>query len=136
MAATSGWCVRTGVGDGGCHRRALSDTARSKPAARTTSMSRVDTVWGAHRIPSAWEPTLGGVMRRLTLVVVAVLAAAFAGAASAHEASAPTRTVLQSAEHQAGGALNMELVGHNDIGGRGYNADVWVHEGHAYVGSW
>jgi hypothetical protein len=75
-------------------------------------------------------------MRRLTLVTVAVLVAAFTGAASAHEASAPTKTVLQSAEHQAGGALNMELVGHNDIGGRGYNADVWVHERHAYVGSW
>jgi hypothetical protein len=30
----------------------------------------------------------------------------------------------------------MELVGHTDIGGRGYNADVWVHESHAYVGSW
>ena len=30
----------------------------------------------------------------------------------------------------------MVAVGHNDIGGRGYNADVWVHEEHAYVGSW
>jgi hypothetical protein len=75
-------------------------------------------------------------MRRLTPVAVAVLAAAFAGAASAHEASPPTKTIVESAEHQAGGALNMELVGHNDIGGRGYNADVWVHKGHAYVGSW
>src|ERR671912_872686 len=33
-------------------------------------------------------------------------------------------------------ALNMEVVGHNDLGGRGYNADVWVHDGYAYVGSW
>ena len=30
----------------------------------------------------------------------------------------------------------MVAVGHNDMGGRGYNADVWVHEEHAYVGSW
>ena len=30
----------------------------------------------------------------------------------------------------------MVAVGHNDLGGRGYNADVWVHEQHAYVGSW
>ena len=30
----------------------------------------------------------------------------------------------------------MEVVGHTDIGGRGYNADVWVHKDHAYVGSW
>jgi hypothetical protein len=33
-------------------------------------------------------------------------------------------------------AFNMEVVGHNDLGNRGYNADVWVHDGHAYVGSW
>ena len=36
----------------------------------------------------------------------------------------------------AGSAVNMEVVGHNDLGNRGYNADVWVHEGYAYVGSW
>jgi hypothetical protein len=35
-----------------------------------------------------------------------------------------------------GSALNMEVVGHNDIGGRGFNADVWTHEGFAYVGHW
>ncbi len=35
-----------------------------------------------------------------------------------------------------GSAFNMEVVGHNDLGGRGYNADVWVHRGYAYVGSW
>jgi len=32
--------------------------------------------------------------------------------------------------------LNMEVVGHNNLGGRGYNADVWVHKGYAYVGHW
>jgi hypothetical protein len=37
---------------------------------------------------------------------------------------------------KAGSALNMEVVGHNDLGGRGFNADVWVHEGFAYVGQW
>lgn len=36
----------------------------------------------------------------------------------------------------AGSALNIEVVGHNDLGGRGVNADVWVHEGYAYVGQW
>ena len=30
----------------------------------------------------------------------------------------------------------MEVVGQNDLGGRGFNADVWVHEGYAYVGHW
>ncbi|HSE81007.1 MAG TPA: hypothetical protein VLA87_04820 [Gaiellaceae bacterium] len=31
---------------------------------------------------------------------------------------------------------NMEVVGRNDLGGRGFNADVWVHEGYAYIGHW
>src|SRR5215213_8170273 len=35
-----------------------------------------------------------------------------------------------------GAAFNMEVVGHNDLGGRGFNADVWVHNGYAYVGQW
>jgi hypothetical protein len=35
-----------------------------------------------------------------------------------------------------GEARNMVAVGSNNIGGRGFNADVWVHEQYAYVGSW
>jgi hypothetical protein len=35
-----------------------------------------------------------------------------------------------------GSSLNMEVVGQNSIGGRGFNADVWFHEGFAYVGHW
>jgi hypothetical protein len=31
---------------------------------------------------------------------------------------------------------NMEVVGQTDLGGRGFNADVWFHEGYAYVGHW
>ena len=31
---------------------------------------------------------------------------------------------------------NMAVVGQNNLGGRGFNADVWVHEGYAYVGHW
>ena len=38
--------------------------------------------------------------------------------------------------NKAGSALNMEVVGTNNIGGRGFNADVWVQEGYAYVGQW
>jgi uncharacterized protein YycO len=30
----------------------------------------------------------------------------------------------------------MEIVGHDDLGGRGFNADVWQHDGYAYVGHW
>lgn len=33
-------------------------------------------------------------------------------------------------------ARNMTLVGHDDLGGRGFNADVTVHDGYAYVGHW
>ena len=43
---------------------------------------------------------------------------------------------VSSAGDQVGTAWNMEVVGHNDLGGRGYNADVWVHKGYAYVGLW
>ncbi|HSI96948.1 MAG TPA: hypothetical protein VK926_01175 [Gaiellaceae bacterium] len=49
--------------------------------------------------------------------------------------------LVQSQKTYTGGqkgaqAVNMEVVGHSDLGGRGFNADVWVHEGYAYVGHW
>lgn len=37
---------------------------------------------------------------------------------------------------KAGEALNMVAVGTTDLGGRGFNADVFVHRGFAYVGRW
>jgi len=37
---------------------------------------------------------------------------------------------------KAGSAWNMAVVGHDSIGGRGFNGDVWVHAGYAYVGHW
>jgi hypothetical protein len=37
---------------------------------------------------------------------------------------------------KAARARNMEVVGQNNLGGRGFNADVWFHEGFAYVGHW
>ena len=37
---------------------------------------------------------------------------------------------------KAGSSRNMEVVGQHTLGGRGNNADVDVHEGHAYVGHW
>ena len=37
---------------------------------------------------------------------------------------------------KSGSIENMEVVGHTDLGGRGFNGDVWVHEGFAYVGHW
>jgi len=63
---------------------------------------------------------------------------ACASPAVAHIAE-PTGTVEwidpESAEAQ-GSARYMVAVGHHALGGRGYNADVWVHEQYAYVGSW
>ena len=46
-----------------------------------------------------------------------------------------TGSIPESPEAQ-GSARNMVAVGHDDLGGRGYNADAWVHEQYAYVGSW
>ncbi|HET7856113.1 MAG TPA: hypothetical protein VFL41_06615 [Gaiellaceae bacterium] len=37
---------------------------------------------------------------------------------------------------KAGSAWNMEVVGHNNLGIRGFNADVWKHKNYAYVGHW
>ena len=31
---------------------------------------------------------------------------------------------------------SIRVVGRNTLGGRGFNADVWAHDGHAYVGQW
>ena len=62
---------------------------------------------------------------RFWLSVMAVLALAF-----------PASVGADSGGSNAGQAFNMEVVGHNDLGGRGFNGDVWVHEGYAYVGQW
>lgn len=44
---------------------------------------------------------------------------------------------LAGAQSTTGGsAWNIEVVGHSVLGNRGYNADVWFHDGFAYVGSW
>src|SRR6266511_415822 len=37
---------------------------------------------------------------------------------------------------KAGSAWNMELVGHNNLNVRGFNADVWKYKNYAYVGHW
>jgi hypothetical protein len=38
--------------------------------------------------------------------------------------------------NKSGSAWNMVAVGHTDLDARGFNADVWQHEGYAYVGQW
>ena len=79
------------------------------------------------------------------LTVVTVLAAAGAAVAAPSNndellKDEKHRLSLSSATYtggtKSGSAWNMELVGHNDLGGRGFNADVAVHKGFAYVGHW
>jgi hypothetical protein len=62
---------------------------------------------------------------RFLLSVIVLLALAFPATAGA-----------DSGGTNAGEAFNIEVVGHNDLGMRGFNADVWVHNGYAYVGQW
>jgi hypothetical protein len=38
--------------------------------------------------------------------------------------------------NKAGSVVNMTVVGHTNLGDRGFNGDVWVHKDHAYVGHW
>src|SRR4026207_1190903 len=62
---------------------------------------------------------------RLFLSIIIMLALLSSGAVRA-----------DSGGSNAGQAFNMTVVGHNDLGGRGFNADVWIHKGYAYVGQW
>lgn len=45
-------------------------------------------------------------------------------------------SIVYAGGSNAGESLNMVVVGQNDLGGRGFNGDVWVHKGYAYVGQW
>ena len=38
--------------------------------------------------------------------------------------------------NKGGSVWNMVAVGHNTLGDRGFNGDVWYHKGYAYVGHW
>jgi hypothetical protein len=58
------------------------------------------------------------------IILVGVMVAVPAGLARADSGS------------NAGASLNMAVVGQNNLGGRGFNGDVWVHNGYAYVGQW
>jgi hypothetical protein len=89
-------------------------------------------------------------MRKLFAAAALALAAVFVLAGAAFTAPATEDELLkdelhflqQSKKTFTGGqkaaqmSENMEVVGHTDLGGRGFNADVWFHEGFAYVGHW
>jgi hypothetical protein len=87
--------------------------------------------------------------RRLVTVSAACALALLGGSAIALAAKAGDDELLKDERHfkqqsektfeggnKGGSALNMVAVGHNDLGARGYNADVWAHERYAYVGQW
>jgi len=80
---------------------------------------------------------------RAVLLATTVLGAVVATSADAHirmqgawggVGASPVE--LLSGAGSAGDASGLAVVGRHDIGGRGFNADVWVHERYAYVGSW
>ena len=88
-------------------------------------------------------------MRRFLIapaVVAAALAIAVAGAvAHGDDGDGTLKNERHFAEQalkkyeggsKAGSARNMAVVGQTDLGARGFNADVWVHDGYAYVGQW
>jgi hypothetical protein len=93
---------------------------------------------------------MNGLRRRLKVAVAAsVLAGTLLIAPSAAAVPSNADELFPDEQHRlkqantklqggqtGGSALNMAAVGHNDIGGRGFNADVWVHDQHAYVGHW
>ena len=79
----------------------------------------------------------------------ALVAIVLAFAASAATAPSNDDELLKDEQHflaqskktytggqKAAKVRNMAVVGQNNLGGRGFNADVWVHEGYAYVGHW
>ena len=87
-------------------------------------------------------------MRR-GITALGLLAAALALAAAAAGAPSNDDELLKDEKHfleqsnktfnggnKEGSAWNMVAVGHNALGGRGFNGDVWYHRGYAYVGHW
>lgn len=78
----------------------------------------------------------------LTTVTLAIGSAALAAPSGSDELLKDEQHRLAESNQaydggsKSGSARNMELVGHDDLGGRGYNADVAVHRGFAYVGHW
>jgi hypothetical protein len=91
-------------------------------------------------------PGEGSTLRKFAILIAAVGTFVFAAVGLT---AASKEDLLKDEQHfyeqsqkvyqggsKAGSAWNMEVVGHNNLGIRGYNGDVWKHENHAYVGHW
>jgi len=88
-------------------------------------------------------------MRRLWIAAGVVAASALTFATVALTAPSNKTELLKDERHflqqsnktytggqKAAQAKNMVVVGRNNLGGRGFNADVWFHEDFAYIGHW
>jgi len=88
----------------------------------------------------------GESMRKLTFLAAAVAALVFVAvgvtAASSDDLLKDEKHFYEESQKtyeggpKAGSAWNMEVVGHNNLNVRGFNADVWKHKNYAYVGHW
>jgi hypothetical protein len=87
-------------------------------------------------------------MRRLRILIALALAGlvvtgvALSAPSNESELLKDERHFLEESQkafnrgQRSGEAFNMVAIGHSDLGGRGFNADVWVHKQYAYVGHW
>jgi hypothetical protein len=89
-------------------------------------------------------------LKRKTLLALGLAAAALTFSGVAITASTNDDDLLKDEKHfleqsnktynggQKGMQIspNLEVVAHDSIGDRGFNADVWAHKGYAYVGHW
>lgn len=55
---------------------------------------------------------------------------------SDHRVPAVASSELGNSDSQADRSRNLSLIGSNDLGGGGFNTDVWAHGDFAYVGTW
>ena len=88
----------------------------------------------------------GESMRKLTFLAAAVAALVFVAvgvtAASSDDLLKDEKHFYEESQKtyeggpKAGSAWNMEVVGHNNLNVRGFDADVWKHKNYAYVGHW
>jgi hypothetical protein len=89
-------------------------------------------------------------LKRKALLALGLTAAALTFAGGAITASSNNDQLLKDEKHfleqsnktYEGGqkgmqiSSNLEVVAHDSLGDRGFNGDVWAHEGYAYIGHW
>ena len=84
-------------------------------------------------------------MRKFLILLVAAWGLAAVGIAHRAQPRRPSegreallRAVAEGVPggSKAGSSWNMRVVGHDNLNVRGFNGDVWEHEGFAYVGHW